>query len=161
MVVQYLTPLVNEQLLLIYSAASDRVGIYGLIRQEPKTKVIKSIYVHSKLLIVDDKMVCIGSSNMDNLSFNLSSELNMNIYNAQVATETKERLVREHLEYFTPDMRKDFKPIFNAFKEVRNHNILISRLQHPIMRVFQNLELQLGDWYFLYQHRDMNLFQSW
>lgn len=141
--------LVNEQLLLIYTTASDRVGIYGLIRQDTKSKVIKSIYVHSKLLIVDDKIVCVGSSNMDNLSFNLSSELNMNIYNAQVATHTKERLVREHLEYFTPDMRKDFKLIFNAFKEVPKITriILTSRLPHPTMRVFQNLELQLPDWY--------------
>lgn len=113
---------INEHLELIYKTAPDRVGIYGLIRQESTTKSIKSIYIHSKLLIADDRVMCIGTSNTDNLSFYQSSEINVNIYNEGICKETKERLINEHLEYYTKDMNEDFKNIYDAFEKIANLN---------------------------------------
>lgn len=45
-----------------------------------------SLY-HSKVLIVDDVWVSVGSTNFDNRSFRLNDEANLNIYDAGFATE--------------------------------------------------------------------------
>lgn len=74
------------------------------------------------MTIVDDKFVSIGSSNMDSLSFYKSSEINLNIYSSSIAIETKERIVREHLEYFNKQMSTNFKFIFEAFERVAKNN---------------------------------------
>jgi hypothetical protein len=83
---------------------------------------VKTIYIHSKMTIVDDKFVSIGSSNMDSLSFFKSSEINLNVYSSSIAIETKERIVREHLEYFNKQMSTNFKYIFQAFERVAKEN---------------------------------------
>jgi len=82
---------------LIHSVAPDRVGIYGLVRQDDQSErggwkhqidnivvtnfvqSVKPIYVHSKLSIVDDEYLVIGSTNMDNMSFFYSSELSATV----------------------------------------------------------------------------------
>jgi phosphatidylserine/phosphatidylglycerophosphate/cardiolipin synthase-like enzyme len=111
-----------ENLQIIYNTASERVGVYGLLRQEQKTETIKSIYVHSKLMIVDDKILCNGSANMDNLSFQQSSEYNVNIFSEKICIETRRRLVQEHLEYWTPEFIK-FSKVFDAFRKIGNANL--------------------------------------
>ena len=47
----------------------DRFSIYF-----PETKLGKPIYVHAKLMIVDDEILRIGSANMNNRSLGLDSE---------------------------------------------------------------------------------------
>jgi cardiolipin synthase len=42
---------------------------------------------HSKLMIVDDAWVSIGSANLDNRSFRLNDEANLNVLDAQFASE--------------------------------------------------------------------------
>lgn len=88
---------INDNINMLYRAAPDRVGIYGIVRQD-KSDTIKSVYIHSKLIIIDDKVMCVGSANLDNLSFYKSSEFNVNIHNEAICRETKMRLVCEHLE---------------------------------------------------------------
>eukprot|EP01080_Neovahlkampfia_damariscottae_P002887 gene2887-4730_t len=113
---------IDEHLEIIFKTAPDRVGIYGLVRQDESLNSLKTIYIHSKLTIVDDKFVSIGSSNMDSLSFYKSSEINLNVYSSSIAIETKERVVREHLEYFNKQMSTNFKYIFEAFERVAKNN---------------------------------------
>lgn len=63
------------------------------------------IYVHSKLLIVDDEIVRVGSSNMNNRSMGLDSECDLfidaarpgNAHVAPAITRLRERLLAEHL----------------------------------------------------------------
>mmetsp|Transcript_14128 Transcript_14128/g.21372 ORF Transcript_14128/g.21372 Transcript_14128/m.21372 type:complete len:966 (+) Transcript_14128:289-3186(+) len=89
---------IDKHLQMLYNTAPERVGIYGIVRQEPTSKVIKSVYIHSKLMCVDDEVMCIGSANQDNLSFYKSSEICINVYHHAIVKETRIRLMEEHLE---------------------------------------------------------------
>ena len=46
--------------------------------------------IHAKLLVVDDMWVSIGSSNLDNRSFRLNDEANLNVLDARFAAEQSE-----------------------------------------------------------------------
>eukprot|EP00002_Diphylleia_rotans_P011635 TRINITY_DN2293_c0_g1_i12.p1 TRINITY_DN2293_c0_g1~~TRINITY_DN2293_c0_g1_i12.p1 ORF type:complete len:668 (+),score=109.92 TRINITY_DN2293_c0_g1_i12:987-2990(+) len=132
---------INSDLSLIYEAAPERVGIYFLLRQEPITKKLKPIYVHSKLWIVDDDYIEIGSANTDNLSYYRSSEVNVTIQNPRLARMTRVSLMKEHLDSrFTPIMEVDFAPAFDAFRKVADANrqsttrsgVLVGRPVHAV-----------------------------
>lgn len=76
----------------------DRFDIYT-----PVTDGGKAIYVHSKLMIVDDRILRVGSSNMNNRSMGLDSECDIAI-EGEVSGEAdpairdlRERLMAEHL----------------------------------------------------------------
>ena len=74
-----------------------RVGTYSLVCQDKKTKKLRQIYVHSKLLIVDDKWITIGSANTDKNGFKDSTEVNIGITSSQLSKELRTRLWCEHL----------------------------------------------------------------
>jgi hypothetical protein len=114
---------INEHLLMIYNTAPKRVGIYGILKQEKYSKQLKPIYVHSKTMIIDNKIICTGSSNLDNMSFYKSSEINFNIYSEELAKETFDRLIKEHLEdFYEPEMKDDFDMTFDTFSLVARIN---------------------------------------
>eukprot|EP01102_Stenamoeba_stenopodia_P013684 TRINITY_DN4473_c1_g1_i1.p1 TRINITY_DN4473_c1_g1~~TRINITY_DN4473_c1_g1_i1.p1 ORF type:complete len:974 (+),score=221.89 TRINITY_DN4473_c1_g1_i1:104-3025(+) len=113
-----------EHLHLIHSVAPDRVGIYGLVRQDDLSERVKPIYVHSKLSIVDDEFLVIGSTNMDNMSFFYSSELSATVISSDLAKETKVRLFQEHLgNFYRPEMKDDFSLAFDAFQRIATNNV--------------------------------------
>lgn len=86
---------------------------------------VKQIYIHAKVIILDDACLVIGSTNLDNISFFYSSELVAIIPEVSLAVNTKVRLVREHLgRYFKPEMEKDFDLIFETFRQV-NHSYFL------------------------------------
>ena len=72
----------------------------------PKTKRGADIYVHAKVMIVDDEVLRIGSSNMNNRSQRLDSEcdlaidtrLDANADAGAVITALRTRLMAEHLD---------------------------------------------------------------
>jgi len=75
----------------------DRFQIYT-----PVTKGGTPIYVHSKLMIVDDRILRVGSSNMNNRSMGLDSECDIAIAAGEgetdpAITELREILMAEHL----------------------------------------------------------------
>ena len=90
---------VNKHLKRIRDAGDSgkRVGTYSLLSQDKKTKKLRQIYVHSKLLIVDDKWITIGSANTDKNGFKDSTEVNIGITSGQLSKELRTRLWREHL----------------------------------------------------------------
>ncbi len=55
------------------------------------------IYVHSKLMIVDDEWVTIGSTNTATQSFKRDTELNVSAWDPRVASGLRARLFAEHL----------------------------------------------------------------
>lgn len=114
-----------DHLQLIYQTAPDRVGIYGLASQDSEDRrMIKSIYVHTKMVIIDDQWVLTGSTNMDNVSFFYSSELSVEIHHPSVARETRKRLFREHLgKFYKNEFDDDFNQCFDAFKNIASMNI--------------------------------------
>ncbi len=69
-------------------------GLFGL--RHPGTEG-RPIYVHAKLLIVDDRLLSIGSANMWPPSYNRDSELNVCVWSQEIARETRRRLWLEHV----------------------------------------------------------------
>lgn len=52
-------------------------------------------FIHSKVMVIDDKITITGSSNMDIRSFTLNFEMNVFIYNRQTALKAKEIILRD------------------------------------------------------------------
>jgi len=75
-------------------AREGRFGLFGLRHPGPSGK---PIYVHAKLLIVDDRLLTIGSANFWPPSYSRDSELNVCVWNAAIARGTRERLASEHV----------------------------------------------------------------
>jgi len=68
----------------------------------PKTKGGEDIYVHAKLMIVDDRILRVGSSNMNNRSLGLDSECDLALEadgptEVAAITALRTRLLAEHL----------------------------------------------------------------
>ena len=85
------------------------VYVYGLYQAEGKRK---PIYVHSKLIIIDDRYVAIGSANVDERSMHVDTELTLGIVDGDTvdgwldgqkaklcrfAVDLRQKLWKEHL----------------------------------------------------------------
>jgi phosphatidylserine/phosphatidylglycerophosphate/cardiolipin synthase-like enzyme len=89
---------IDENLKLLRKTGEDRVKTYSLISQHDSIKEKrKQIYVHSKVMIIDDKWITIGSANMDRDGFRDSSELDLGILAPTPARQLRVKLWREHL----------------------------------------------------------------
>lgn len=90
---------VNEHLRWLRDAGDSgkRVCTYSLISQDQATKKVRQTYVHSKIMIVDDKWITIGSANTDKNGFKDSTEFNLGITSRSLATQLRTRLWCEHL----------------------------------------------------------------
>jgi phosphatidylserine/phosphatidylglycerophosphate/cardiolipin synthase-like enzyme len=89
---------VNKHLRWIRDAGDfgSRVGTFSLVCQDNKSKRLRQIYVHSKLLIVDDKWITIGSANTDKNGFKDSTEVNVGITSSSLAKKLRIRLGRAY-----------------------------------------------------------------
>ncbi|MBS2015103.1 MAG: phospholipase [Deltaproteobacteria bacterium] len=88
--------------------AADRgghsLGIYDVVSTDPATGEERFVYVHSKLMIVDDRFFTMGSANLANRSMTLDSELNATWWAgprgealAEAIRAVRVRLMTEHL----------------------------------------------------------------
>ena len=80
----------------------------------PVTTAGKPIYVHSKLMIVDDRILRVGSSNMNNRSMGLDSECDIALTSIEdkpdpIIAELRERLIAEHLGTQPEKVREAFE----------------------------------------------------
>lgn len=90
---------VNKNLAVLRGAGQGRVETYSLISQDksfPEKR--RQIYVHSKLAIVDDKWLTVGSANLDKNGLVDSSEFNVAITSVEDAIKCRIRLWQEHLQ---------------------------------------------------------------
>jgi phosphatidylserine/phosphatidylglycerophosphate/cardiolipin synthase-like enzyme len=100
---------------------TTRVYPYGLFQK--RTDGHKEIYVHSKLIIIDDRYVAVGSANVDARSLHIETELTLGIVDGDTVTSTlggnratvckfakelREKLWKEHLGV---DLSQDPDPI--------------------------------------------------
>lgn len=80
----------------------------------PVTKGGNPIYVHAKLMIVDDQILRIGSSNMNNRSLGLDSECDVLLettegsQEAATITALRTRLMAEHLDVSEDEVARKF-----------------------------------------------------
>jgi phosphatidylserine/phosphatidylglycerophosphate/cardiolipin synthase-like enzyme len=91
-----------------------RVYVYGLYQTLARSP--KAVYVHSKLIIIDDRYVAIGSANVDQRSMRIETELTLGIVDdrqmsgslngaaavvCRFAKDLREQLWKEHLKLDT------------------------------------------------------------
>jgi len=94
------------------SKHGDRLRVYY-----PRTKGGDPIYVHAKTAIVDDRMIRVGSANMNNRSMGLDSECDVTIDTALPANKGAEpviarlrtSLIAEHLDVSEEEVAATFK----------------------------------------------------
>jgi phosphatidylserine/phosphatidylglycerophosphate/cardiolipin synthase-like enzyme len=75
---------------------NDRFLACTVYAREGKLRDI--VYVHSKIGIVDDRWLTIGSANLNAHSLLNDTEMNIVSHDEQIARETRIRLWAEHLE---------------------------------------------------------------
>jgi phosphatidylserine/phosphatidylglycerophosphate/cardiolipin synthase-like enzyme len=120
---------INNNLAALRKAGKNRVRTYCLISQHSTIKQKrKQIYVHSKIMITDDRWIIIGSANTDRDGFNDSTEFDLGITSTSLARQLRAKLWREHLkEYISSNNNininlKDFNKGFEAWDKVANDN---------------------------------------
>ncbi len=67
----------------------------------------RPVYVHAKLAIIDDRWLTVGSANLNDHSLFNDTEVNLVVYDPEVAKTTRERLWAEHLELPVADVSGD------------------------------------------------------
>lgn len=93
----------------IVQVLGERFGMYSLLSWKPGLDRLErpQIYVHSKILIVDDKWALIGSANAGGISLEgirpehdkPDSELSAIVYSKKIASKLRYKIWSEHLEY--------------------------------------------------------------
>ena len=85
-------------------------------------------FIHSKTILVDEEVVSVGTCNFDYRSFYLNFEININIYNKEIATEFKNQFYRD-ISYSQKITLKKFKKR-DIFIKVRES---VFRLLSPLL----------------------------
>ena len=65
------------------------------------------VYVHAKLMIVDDRWLTVGSANLNEHSLFNDSEVNVVVQDEELARDTRLRLWAEHLEVAIDEIRDE------------------------------------------------------
>ncbi|MBI2893169.1 MAG: hypothetical protein HYY06_06420 [Deltaproteobacteria bacterium] len=88
----------RENLGSLFTDFGDRVAIVGLLANGAAPGRYAPIYCHSKVMIVDDVWLTVGSANLDDGSLESSTELNLSVLDDSSARNLREALLGEHLE---------------------------------------------------------------
>lgn len=88
---------------LIIPNKSDHIFVYWatitsvaqLIRDGVKVYTYENGFIHSKMMIIDDEVASVGSSNMDIRSFELNFEINAFMYDANIVKELKAAFIED------------------------------------------------------------------
>jgi phosphatidylserine/phosphatidylglycerophosphate/cardiolipin synthase-like enzyme len=101
---------IDKNLEVLRKVGEGRVKTYCLISQDDSVvEQRKQIYVHSKVMIVDDKWITIGSANMDRDGFRDSSELDLGMLAPGLARNLRVKLWHEHLRGYENNIIVDNK----------------------------------------------------
>jgi len=102
---------INNNLAALRKAGKDRVRTYSLISQHSTfNERRRQIYIHSKLMIVDDKWITVGSANTDRDGFEASTEFDLGIVSATLSPRLRVKLWREHLKTDSTDSFSSYLP---------------------------------------------------
>jgi phosphatidylserine/phosphatidylglycerophosphate/cardiolipin synthase-like enzyme len=100
--------------------------------------IYTDIYVHAKLLIVDDLFLTLGSANISFTSMDFHSELNFISNDAVVARSLRKRLWEEHFQCGLTDTQLDDpKTSFDLWwSNARQNQQARASLQKPVSRIY-------------------------
>lgn len=106
---------------------ASRSYIKDLLRAGVKVYMYKAGFIHSKMMVSDDMLSIIGSSNMDFRSFEQNFEANAFIYDKQLATAVKRQ--------FHADQNQSRRITMQVWK----HRPMHIRFKESIVRIFSPL----------------------
>ena len=98
--------------------AENGCGLFGLVHEADPAR---SIYVHAKLLIADDRVLELGSANFWPPSYSRDSELNVTVWDTDVAKSARLRLWREHLLDVQASSVNDWRRLAAQAENDRSH----------------------------------------
>ncbi|HEX4533998.1 MAG TPA: phospholipase D family protein [Rhizomicrobium sp.] len=82
---------------------------------------LRNVYVHAKIMLVDDAWGTIGSTNIATQSFYCDTEMNASFWDAVVARDLRTRLFAEHLATDTSAM--DDRTALKIYREIARANV--------------------------------------
>lgn len=81
-----------------------RLGIYYTVPDTDSAEPARATYIHSKLMIIDDRFLTVGSANLTNRSMGVDTELNLSVETEDATdalgcsiVQARESLIAEHL----------------------------------------------------------------
>lgn len=92
------------------------VGIAGLNAQGRR----RDIYVHAKIMLIDDEWATIGSCNLHSSSLTGHTEMNASIWDTAVGRPLRGALLREHLGQETADL--DARSALRLYRSIAHGN---------------------------------------
>ena len=105
---------INTNLAALRKAGNNRVRTYSLISQHNVFKDRrKQIYIHSKLMIVDDKWITVGSANTDKDGLEYSTEFDLGIVSSDLSPRLRVKLWGEHLKTNDVDSSSEQSNLYN------------------------------------------------
>jgi phosphatidylserine/phosphatidylglycerophosphate/cardiolipin synthase-like enzyme len=114
---------VDRNLALLRKASGGRLLTFSLVSQHKTVPALRrQIYVHSKLMIADDRWMTLGSANLDKNGLADSTELNLGITSDELAAKTRLRLWQEHTGGMPRARLGDFAEGFEALKRLAEEN---------------------------------------
>jgi phosphatidylserine/phosphatidylglycerophosphate/cardiolipin synthase-like enzyme len=133
---------VNEHLQRIRDAGDSgrRVGTYSLVCQDKKSKKLRQIYVHSKLLIVDDKWFTVGSANIDKNGFKDSTEVNIGITSSSQAKDLRIRLWGEHIGLLEKSKNWTTRDLGSSHKKIKGLSAPRRKFESSPYANYSNIE---------------------
>ena len=109
----------------VYWATYSYIG--DMVNAGAKCYTYDNGFLHSKGLVVDDKVLCFGTANMDIRSFALNFEVNATIYD--------ENKAKEMVAIF----REDLKVCTRITRDLYARRSLIIRLKEQVCRLMSPL----------------------
>ncbi|ENG4184115.1 hypothetical protein ABT230_000851 [Providencia rettgeri] len=119
----------DEEPIAAGSIPGIKSHICTLVSPDSTTPHWKSVYVHSKVLMIDDTFMTLGSSNVNLRSMLFDSEFNIAIQDTDVTNiipPIRQHLWKMHTKRASDDFKKEFKhwkEIIKRNKELRNSEI--------------------------------------
>jgi phosphatidylserine/phosphatidylglycerophosphate/cardiolipin synthase-like enzyme len=99
--------------------ASEGMTLAAIAASRPEG-VYDEIYVHAKIMLVDDEWATIGSTNVADRSFRDDTELNASFWHPPSVRALREELLREHLGVDTAGW--DDRWALGLFREIAQAN---------------------------------------
>jgi cardiolipin synthase len=115
--VEIIVPGKNIDVEIVRPASRAQWG--GLLKAGVEIYEYEPTMLHSKLIVIDRRWTSIGSANLDNRSFRLNAEANLNIYD--------EKFAAEQIQLFEEDKSHCRRITYEQWKS------------RPITEIFENL----------------------
>lgn len=114
----------------MYGGGVGPMGLPSMSFYQPSAKVVyRDIYVHSKLLLIDDVFFTLGSANMNERSMKNDSELNIAMPSPELTKEWRTKLWKLHTGR---DAGDDMKNEFIEWGKIMKDNIRNKSKREPL-----------------------------